>query len=205
MACLRIQAWTVCRLTPRIEAAFDGEPSPAMRAARTFSGVSALAIRFTNVGHGLTSVKHNLRRICHAPLYACRLPVVPSDAERAVALLRYANYAKVGEALLVSRAAVADWAKGKGVTPYRIRQLEQLLRPDLQIDETPRPEWAEGLVSKADAIYRLLQLTAVTPGGVSPELVREIEAARLDALEQSRAERQRAARRPTAAPDPLDG
>lgn len=78
---------------------------------------------------------------------------MPSDGDRARALLTYANYAKVATALLVSRAAVADWAKGKSVTPYRLRQLEQLLRPDLQTKEAAPPEWAERLEAKVDAIY----------------------------------------------------
>ena len=82
---------------------------------------------------------------------------MPSDAERAVAMLRYANYAKVAEALLVSRASVADWAKGKSVTPYRVRQLEQLLRPDLQAQQERPPAWAEGLEGRiADEVLTRL-------------------------------------------------
>ena len=69
-----------------------------------------------------------------------------SEGDRAIALLRYANYQKVGRALHVSRSAVADWAKGKSVTPYRLHQLEQLLRPDLQIEESAPPDWAERLL-----------------------------------------------------------
>ena len=68
-----------------------------------------------------------------------------SEGDRAKALLTYANYAKVAAALQVSRTAVAEWAKGQSVTPYRLRQLEQLLRPDLQIEEPPPPEWARAM------------------------------------------------------------
>lgn len=78
---------------------------------------------------------------------------MPSDADRARSLLAYANYAKVAAALLVSRATVADWAKGKSVTPYRLRQLEQLLRPDLEIAKAPPPDWARALQQRVDAIY----------------------------------------------------
>ena len=87
---------------------------------------------------------------------------MPSDGDRARALLAYANYAKVATALLVSRAAVADWAKGRSVTPYRLRQLEQLLRPDLQTKEAAPPEWAERLEQKVDAIYERQNTVAAT-------------------------------------------
>ena len=109
--------------------------------------------------------------MCHFTVYACRLAVVPSDAERAVAMLRYANYAKVAEALLVSRASVADWAKGKSVTPYRVRQLEQLLRPDLQAQQESPPAWAEGLVD--DAIARTVRLLGGPEYPAALELLRE--------------------------------
>jgi transcriptional regulator with XRE-family HTH domain len=75
-------------------------------------------------------------------------------------MLRYANYAKVADALQVSRAAVADWAKGRSVTPYRVNQLEQLLRPDLDIEKRP-PGWAEGLVADVDAIRRGVESEAI--------------------------------------------
>lgn len=71
-----------------------------------------------------------------------------TDGERAQALLTYANYAKVGEALRVSRASVAEWAKGRSVTPYRLRQLEQLLRPDIETEEARPPQWAAGLEAR---------------------------------------------------------
>lgn len=102
---------------------------------------------------------------------------MPSDSDRARALLAYANYAKVANALLVSRAAVAEWAKGRSVTPYRLRQLEQLLRPDLQTQKDAPPEWAgriEGLVRA---------IAAATPGVQLDEVEETIR--RVDELERS--------------------
>ena len=102
-----------------------------------------------------------------------------SEGERAKALLTYANYAKVAAALQVSRVSVAEWAKGKSVTPYRLRQLEQLLRPDLQVAKEPQPEWAgamearltdairdAGLTSAERAALRSIDATA-TPTGAN--------------------------------------
>lgn len=46
-----------------------------------------------------------------------------------VELLRYANRAKVAEALGVSRATTSMWARGRQVSPYRLREVEALLNP----------------------------------------------------------------------------
>lgn len=46
-----------------------------------------------------------------------------------VSLLTYANLAKVGQALGVSRNAVSNWSRGQDVTPYRLQQVRNLLRP----------------------------------------------------------------------------
>lgn len=64
-------------------------------------------------------------------------------SERMQALLAYANYAKVGSALGVSRASVSDWAAGKGVTPYRLMQVEQLLGPG----PSERPAWVDAAIA----------------------------------------------------------
>lgn len=96
---------------------------------------------------------------------------MPSDAERARSLLAYANYAKVAAALLVSRATVADWAKGRSVTPYRLRQLEQLLRPDLQVEKDAPPEWVERMVSEI-RLNRAVLRTALE--GVDPDRTRRV-------------------------------
>jgi transcriptional regulator with XRE-family HTH domain len=100
---------------------------------------------------------------------------VPSDAERAASLLTYCNYQKVADALRVSRASVADWAKGRSVTPYRLRQLEQLLRPDLEIEEAAPPEWAERLANKT--VERVLSALP------TPERLRRMEML-IDRLEE---------------------
>lgn len=100
--------------------------------------------------------------MCHGGLDGCKVRHVPTDAERARTLLTYTNYQKVADALHVSRAAVADWAKGRSVTPYRVRQLEQLLRPDLQLEETAPPEWARRL--QAEMVLQVAGLIrAVAP------------------------------------------
>lgn len=52
-----------------------------------------------------------------------------TDAEEMQQLLTYANLAKVAAALRVSRNAVSQWARGNDVTPYRVRQVRDLLRP----------------------------------------------------------------------------
>lgn len=78
-------------------------------------------------------------------------------------LLTYANYAKVGKALNVSRNAVRQWARGKDVTPYRVRQVRDLLRPSTQQDTAP-PEWARRLLTGVMALERKDGVTAVRLG-----------------------------------------
>jgi DNA-binding transcriptional regulator YdaS (Cro superfamily) len=60
-------------------------------------------------------------------------------------LLRYANFAKVANALGVSRASVAEWAKGHNVSPYRLQQIESLLIPG---HDESAPAGAEALATK---------------------------------------------------------
>lgn len=93
-----------------------------------------------------------------------------TEGDRARTLLTYANYAKVAGALHVSRAAVADWAKGMSVTPYRLHQLEQLLRPDLQTQKEAAPPWAERLEDKLDQVV-------ANQSAVTDEAVRQLLAA----------------------------
>lgn len=106
-----------------------------------------------------------------------------SDAERAVALLRYANYAKVAAALDVSRATVAEWAKGRGVNPLRARQLEQLLRPDIQATDEDYPRWAGALLDTIGRLERRLAETKETP---LPEWARGLEARLTDEVRENR-------------------
>ena len=105
-----------------------------------------------------------------------------SDSDRARALLTYANYAKVATALQVSRTAVAEWAKGRSVNPFRLRQLEQLLRPDLQIEEAPQPTWAGAMEQRlTDELRRNRTLIeALAPADIREAAARVIE--RLEAL-----------------------
>jgi hypothetical protein len=135
-----------------------------------------------------------------------------SDAGEMRDLLTYASYAKVGAALGVSRNSVSRWARGLDVTPYRLDQVRQLLRPPQPQDETepqwarallhqmtqiseqqqetPRPVWAEGL---EDRIVDALE-ARFTGGGSLPDRVAERVAVRLglpqspiseDALEET--------------------
>ena len=99
---------------------------------------------------------------------------MPSDADRARSLLAYANYAKVAGALLVSRATVADWAKGKSVTPYRLRQLEQLLRPDLDIAKAPPPDWARALQETVDSIHARQDTIMARQGAVADTATQKV-------------------------------
>lgn len=71
-------------------------------------------------------------------------------------LLQYANLAKVASALNVSRQSVADWARGKNVTPFRLRQVEDLLRPQRVGESVLDPTTGE-LLTEMRAIRRLLQ------------------------------------------------
>jgi transcriptional regulator with XRE-family HTH domain len=68
-----------------------------------------------------------------------------SDADEMVELLRYASRAKVATALGVSRTTTGQWARGKDVTPYRLRQVRDLLRPPEP--EPPAPAWVERLLA----------------------------------------------------------
>lgn len=82
-----------------------------------------------------------------------------TDAERMRELLRYANYAKVAGALGVSRTSVAAWAKGRDVSPFRLRQVEGLLLPERE--EAPTPEWAQGLREDVAAIRSGVESEAI--------------------------------------------
>jgi hypothetical protein len=125
--------------------------------------------------------------VCDSAVYTCNLLGVPTDAERAVSLLTYASHTKVANALQVSKTTVGKWAKGR-VTPYRLNQLEQLLRPDLEMQKAAPPGWAERLLESlfvwekraevtdaelAEAEARVAAFLAVTrqrrrsPGGAS--------------------------------------
>jgi transcriptional regulator with XRE-family HTH domain len=90
-------------------------------------------------------------------------------------LLAFANYSKVAEAIGVKRAAVANWAAGRHVTPGRLEQVRALYGTT---KEAPRPDWAEGLEDRiADRLEARLSLEV-------PERVVERVAARLGLPQQ---------------------
>lgn len=67
-----------------------------------------------------------------------------ADADAMIDLMRYASQAKVAVALGVSKTTTGDWAKGRGVTPFRLRQVRDLLRPET-VDAPPM--WVERLLA----------------------------------------------------------
>lgn len=68
-----------------------------------------------------------------------------TDAEEMIDLMRYASQVKVAAALGVTKTTTGQWAKGRDVTPYRVRQVRDLLRPPTA-QETAPPGWAERLL-----------------------------------------------------------
>lgn len=80
------------------------------------------------------------------------------EFEEMVDLLRYANYSRVAKALNVSKNAVSEWAHGRDVSPYRVRQVRDLLRPP-QPEPQP-PEWAERLLAGVMVLERKGEVTA---------------------------------------------
>lgn len=91
-----------------------------------------------------------------------------TDAEQMVELLTYANYAKVGAALGVSRNAVSEWARGNDVTPYRVRQVRDLLRPPSASDGS-EPQWARAL------LHQMAQI-ADTQKEAAPQIEERLDA-----------------------------
>lgn len=97
------------------------------------------------------------------------------DRDEMQKLLAYANFSKVAEAVGVKRAAVANWAAGRHVTPARLEQVRALyglpVTPEGQQKETPRPEWAEGLAD--DVAMKLAALLGGPEYPAALELLRE--------------------------------
>ncbi len=102
----------------------------------------------------------------------------------------------------VSERTTQRWIKGE--TQPKPQDLAAIRALVGQTEEDSPPDWARSLESNMKAMYSLMRLAAVT-GGVSQELVQEIEAARLDALGQSHGGQQPFAPHPTADPDPRGG
>lgn len=72
-----------------------------------------------------------------------------TDAEEMVELMAYASPSKVAAALGVSKTSTGKWAKGENVTPYRLRQVRNLLRPPAPAQV---PDWAERILAGVMAI-----------------------------------------------------
>lgn len=89
-----------------------------------------------------------------------------ADSDEMRDLLAYAAYNKVAAALTVSRNTVSLWAKGRNVTPYRLRQVRDLLRPETV--KEPQPEWAgameqrltETILANREIVQALAEQTA---------------------------------------------
>jgi len=116
-------------------------------------------------------------------LYSCKVLDV-TDVQRMAELLQYANLAKVASALNVSRQSVADWARGRNVTPFRLRQIEDLLRPQRAGEAVLEPTTGE-LLTEMRAIRRLLQ----RPPKPAPLTTEQLVVAVVDALAQREAAR----------------
>lgn len=119
----------------------------------------------TTVMHRLTDVKRISVRSVTTALYRRNVARV-TDAEQMVELLTYASFAKVGAALGVSRNAVSRWSRGLDVTPYRLSQVQQLLRPESESDGRD-----------ITMIRRLLAgvMALEDRGGISPEALEQAQ------------------------------
>jgi len=81
-----------------------------------------------------------------------------SDADEMQNLLTYANYKKVGDALGVTKTTVSNWAHGINVSPHRLLQVRDLLRPETAREAAP----IEGrLLASHLALERKLRITPV--------------------------------------------
>lgn len=114
-------------------------------------------------------------------------------ADQTIALLRYANYAKVARDLSVSRQTVMRWSRGEAVTPWQLRRLRELFGVADTAKEPP-PEWARAL-----------------PGAVAGEVMRrlleqdpEVLAMHADLLEGTPSEQRPSAVRLKAGSRPRD-
>ncbi len=71
-------------------------------------------------------------------------------------LLRYASFAEVGRALDLSRNAVSDWWNGHSITPWRLRQVRELMQRS-EHEEAAPPRWARELHAKTLKALRASQ------------------------------------------------
>jgi transcriptional regulator with XRE-family HTH domain len=151
-------------------------PEFSASAARMRSGVSSL-VTIHMYRTCDTPVKGQSGRYPQSGATPVSFSAVTENADRAEMqrLLAFANYSKVAEAIGVKRAAVANWAAGRHVTPGRLEQVRALYGTT---KEAPRPDWAEGLEDRiADRLEARLSLEV-------PERVVERVAARLGLPQQ---------------------
>jgi hypothetical protein len=139
----------------------------------------------TRVNHHLTGVKHHFARNAALALYSGKVLSV-TEGERMIELLRYASQAKVAAALGVSRTTTGEWARGRNVTPFRLRQVEDLLRPQRAGEAALDPTNGE-LLTEMRAIRRLLQRQAKP--APAPLTTEQLVVAVVDALAQREAAR----------------
>lgn len=90
------------------------------------------------------------------------------DREEMQKLLAYANFSKVAEAIGVKRAAVANWAAGRHVTPARLEQVKALYGLPVASQgtqkEPPEPAWLGGLVREVRMNREAIREAMLGPG-----------------------------------------
>lgn len=97
------------------------------------------------------------------------------DRDEMQRLLAYANFSKVAEAVGVKRAAVANWAAGRHVTPARLEQVRALYGLPVTPEDTTEkePPWVGRLQATVDSILanqgRLALLIRQPPVTVKPD------------------------------------
>lgn len=77
-------------------------------------------------------------------------------------LLRYANFAKVGAELGVTRQTVARWARGESVPTWAVKQVERLILG--QTKEEAAPAWWAGA---AESLVLQIEERMMPKGGLA--------------------------------------
>ena len=110
------------------------------------------------------------------------------DRDEMQKLLAYANFSKVAEAVGVKRAAVANWAAGRHVTPARLEQVRALY--GLPVTSGGQQKEAAPIGERLDELLVLVRAIAeATPG---------VDLARLGDIHRRVLELERARQRPDA-------
>lgn len=184
---------------PRALAALVGEPSHSSSAARTRSGLIGVGLCMATT---VATQKHlstpNLQLGALIFRFATGAATVVASmtemAEQMAALLRFANYSKIGAELGVGRAAVQKWAKGKNVGAYQLRQVRELFavtvgpvldEPDTQKEAAPH---IEGRLDEIEILVRAI-------ASVSGVDLQRVEAMRRELLAELREQQLGAASR----------